>query len=871
MKKRGKRIVAFALLFGMMAGQAFAFDGNPETSHVYSWVANDFNGYGREFSDGNQVLHEVVSMYVTPDGTAYTNTEWEENGHNFTEIKDGVQTNVGFNSHGWGYEGGLAVTANDKYVYFGQTAGNEGGGLCDPAFAGKYPPKGYNWQGVQRRLREDITQGANFEGGIGKHGAPASQTSSYKVIFEEKTDSYSKITSMACTNTRLYVAACQENKIFVLDAETMEQIQVWEVESPQTIVLDKNGVLWVNQTSTGKILSYNAANGKKLSGEITFEEGTRPWAMCVDKENRLYISDLGPNEWIVVYDHLDTTPTFSHTLGEQGGVYSGTPGEIKDWKFYHISGLGVDDNNNLIVANAGLIHVRPNTLITSGAAYIESYNLETKAKNWQLRGLSFVDTATLDPKDETVVYYNENKFRMDYEKSPGEEWSYEAFTINPHKYPDDPRIGMTNTVKKVAYIQDQRLLLTTDMDGASLAIFRFDEETDGMIAIPAGAFYLENNQGKHWMDNNGDGQMDEDEIVSASIVSDIGRDYLLLDNGTILKGCDSGNIYELNFLGFNRYGVPLWDSAKAGTLNVREDFPGMKVKRAWYDQETDCMYLGVQNPEINLAWRTIGNKIACYENWSKENKRKLRYTVTIPTGANLGSGLGSGADDNATGFSVAGDYLFFGYVEKPQVYILKKDTGELYDIIERPIEVTPVSVWIDTTASYQAFQLQSGEYIIFVEDDVLTKNWMIRWRDKGGVHNFNEGKKLGVARDNRQLVFPDQEPLIIDGRTLVPMRYIFETLGATVSWDAASRTATGSNGKHTVVLSIDSPTAFIDGKPTELDVPAQIVNDRTMVPLRVVAEGLGVEVQWHPEEQMVNIVTERETLKALGETTVESR
>lgn len=867
MKNAGKRILVFALLFLMAAGQVFAFDGNTETSHVYSWIANDFNGYGRQFEDGTQVLHDIATIYVTPDGTVYTNTEWEENGHNFTEIKDGVQTNIGFGSHGWGYEGGLAVAANDKYVFFGQSANNEGGGLYD-RYPNNYPPKGVGWQGIQRRLREDITQGANFEGGVGKHGAPATQTASYKVLFEEGS-TYSKITSLACDNRRLYAAACQENKIFVLDAESMTQLDVWNVESPQTIALDKNNVLWVNQTSTNKILSFNATSGKQLSGEIVFEEGTRPWAMCVDKNNQLYISDLGPNEWILVYNNLDATPTLSHTLGEKGGVYSGVAGEIKDWKFYHISGLGVDDNNNLVVANAGIYHHRENAVLHTGATYIECYNLDSREKQWELRGTSFVDTATLDPKDETIVYYNENQYRLDYSKSPGKEWQYEAFTLNPHKYPDDPRIGMTNTVKKVLYVQDQKILLTTDMDGASLAIFRFDETTDGMIAIPAGAFFSENNKGKQWTDNNGDGQMDEDEITNAGLVTDLGRDYLMLDNGMLIKGCDSGNIYELPFRGFNKYGVPIWEGEKPEITNIQEDFSGMQVKRMWYDKESDLMFVGLQDPSINVLWRTIGNRVACYENWFNKNARKLRYTINVPYGDPLGHSLGGGSNDYATGMSVAGEYLFIGYTEKPQIYILKKDTGELYDIIERPIEVTPVEVWIDTTASYQAFQLANGEYIIFVEDDVMTKNWMIRWRDKGGVHNFNEGKKLAVARDKRQLVFPDQEPLIIDGRTMVPMRYIFETLGATVTWDQASRSVTGSNGTHTVMLTIDQQTALIDGAPLELDVPAQIVNDRTMVPLRVVAEGLGVEVEWHPEEQMVNIVTPRETLKALGETTVE--
>ncbi len=76
---------------------------------------------------------------------------------------------------------------------------------------------------------------------------------------------------------------------------------------------------------------------------------------------------------------------------------------------------------------------------------------------------------------------------------------------------------------------------------------------------------------------------------------------------------------------------------------------------------------------------------------------------------------------------------------------------------------------------------------------------------------------------------------IVGGRFLVPMRSIFEGLGATVQWEGETRTVTGKKGDTTVTLIIDRKFADVNGSIIRLDVPAQIVNDRTYVPARLLA------------------------------------
>ncbi len=100
-----------------------------------------------------------------------------------------------------------------------------------------------------------------------------------------------------------------------------------------------------------------------------------------------------------------------------------------------------------------------------------------------------------------------------------------------------------------------------------------------------------------------------------------------------------------------------------------------------------------------------------------------------------------------------------------------------------------------------------------------------------------------------------QMPVIVEGRTLVPLRSVFEALGATVEWDNETRSVTSVKGDTTITLAVDSKEMTVNGTVKTLDVPACIMNDRTMVPVRAVAEAFGCEVSWDNETRTVVITT----------------
>ncbi|MDD3168985.1 MAG: N-acetylmuramoyl-L-alanine amidase family protein [Eubacteriales bacterium] len=101
----------------------------------------------------------------------------------------------------------------------------------------------------------------------------------------------------------------------------------------------------------------------------------------------------------------------------------------------------------------------------------------------------------------------------------------------------------------------------------------------------------------------------------------------------------------------------------------------------------------------------------------------------------------------------------------------------------------------------------------------------------------------------------DSPPVIAEGRTLVSARAVFEAMGGDVSWDAAAREIAVNIGDRNVKLKIDSKKAYINGTEKALDVPARIIKNRTMIPVRFVSEAVGCEVSWDQKNRIVNILS----------------
>ena len=114
------------------------------------------------------------------------------------------------------------------------------------------------------------------------------------------------------------------------------------------------------------------------------------------------------------------------------------------------------------------------------------------------------------------------------------------------------------------------------------------------------------------------------------------------------------------------------------------------------------------------------------------------------------------------------------------------------------------------------------------------------------------GGDITVMMDNSNIEF-DQKPVVYNSRTMVPMRAIFNAMGAEVNWNQDSQTVTGTKGGTTVSISIGGNVITVNGKDIPLDTPAILLGGRTLVPVRAIAESFACDVGWDGASKTVTI------------------
>ena len=115
--------------------------------------------------------------------------------------------------------------------------------------------------------------------------------------------------------------------------------------------------------------------------------------------------------------------------------------------------------------------------------------------------------------------------------------------------------------------------------------------------------------------------------------------------------------------------------------------------------------------------------------------------------------------------------------------------------------------------------------------------------------------QIRVYVDDARVWFPDSEPHMSQNRVFVPLRGVFEQMGATVMWNGSTQMVTARKANTDVQLTIGSRTAYVNGAPMSLDVAPHMMNGRTMVPLRFISETLGADVRWDSGVDAVYITT----------------
>ncbi|MBQ2968021.1 MAG: hypothetical protein IJE10_07900 [Clostridia bacterium] len=158
-------------------------------------------------------------------------------------------------------------------------------------------------------------------------------------------------------------------------------------------------------------------------------------------------------------------------------------------------------------------------------------------------------------------------------------------------------------------------------------------------------------------------------------------------------------------------------------------------------------------------------------------------------------------------------------------------------VITDDLDFTPPTSKEDVEALISAHQYKEGDYTFSPDADFSGR----------------PDSEIAVKLNGEWMTF-DVDPILLNDRTMVPFRAIFEALGCVVSWDDENQTAMGRRNGLEVSLPIDDVNVKVNRKPQTLDQPAVLLNDRTLVPLRFVSEALGAQVSWDDTTQTVSIL-----------------
>lgn len=122
-----------------------------------------------------------------------------------------------------------------------------------------------------------------------------------------------------------------------------------------------------------------------------------------------------------------------------------------------------------------------------------------------------------------------------------------------------------------------------------------------------------------------------------------------------------------------------------------------------------------------------------------------------------------------------------------------------------------------------------------------------------GKHHAYAAKEVKIEIDGKEMVPKDMPAVIIDGRTMLPMRQIAQELGCEVNWNEAAQQIYVMRESDIIVFTVNSKAGYENGKEFTMDVPATIVNDRTMLPVRALADALHLNIKWDDPNRTVSI------------------
>ena len=334
------------------------FSSNFAKSQTTNWLGNS------GALNSVYVQEEIHNMWVSPEGTSYTNTWWDEEHHQ-----------IGVYSSSGAIEPYLS-----KLPYGSQIGGN---GTAVFAASGT---------SLERYLRSGGTQSATVV-------VPGTA-----------------IMGIAANSSEVFVSSLN-GSIYVYNATSLAAVRNFSVGGSGRLALDGAGFLWAITGNTS--LKRYSNTGTLQSQSITLPSGNIAAAVTVNTANNtLYVIDRGTDQNVKVYNNVTTSPTRTSDFGVVGGMLSGsTPGLVGPLRFtfnkitntnvtghtFGQCGIGTDNSGNIYVQHG-----------TQSGANIEKYT-SSGTFQWRLIGHTFEEGAYIDPTtDGTDIYAGAHHYKMNY-------------------------------------------------------------------------------------------------------------------------------------------------------------------------------------------------------------------------------------------------------------------------------------------------------------------------------------------------------------------------------------------------------------------------------------------------------------------------
>lgn len=670
-----------------------ADDGGRQLNTQTSWFGNSFPG-GK--GDAARWMMLGVDDLAVAGDRIYCLIDWDERGGE-TNIysTDGEHVKKPEGWHAWGWQGGTAVAVDDAYVYYAMGHNQHDGG-------------GKNFAGIARYTRTG--QAAPFPGGESGH----------RLLVNGDHDR--KPTGVAVHGGELFVADPVSGAIIVYATADLKEVRRFPCPGAGRLAVDATPehALW---TIVGTSVRRIGRDGKDLG--VAISDCLKPVALAIAPEGDLLVADSDPGRQRI---QRYRAGTWKRDAAADFGspIYQGAkPGVVQPGRFFRITGVACGGDGSLYVAAWDF------------GGKLWKFDAQRRLV-WVREGTEFVNCADADPGDDTSLYSTGHRYVVDYAKPPGQNWRDAAITVDPLKYPDDPRLKVDRGMAmKMLRIGGRKLMTGKFQMDSMVCFWRFD----GEIAVPAAVFCGEGRRTQDawpadrpdgawlWTDRNGDGRMQAEEYQAcprgSQAVSIDERGDIVVNTGGWEAG--KGRILVVPLTGLDAQGVPQWDFAAAIAQPVPSEGGLRQLSKLAYDPASDRMYLGTwtaEHPHPGGGWEQMdtGAVLMRFDDWSKRPKLAWSTCVIPPEGL---------ISKVPKAWSLEREHIFIAYSwqqEREAVDVYQLSDGKRVGRLLPTAEVGETTGWIDMNDAVQSHRRADGTYVICAEEVWMAKGLFWLWK-----------------------------------------------------------------------------------------------------------------------------------------------